>query len=174
MAHVAHGAVACQKNRAKPRHARHGGMRQKHRAKPCQIAPNRANFSGFLSQLPIADLGQKAHPGAAQMSHLSHPPKKCDISRHFATFGAPHLHRLRSELRKTFSSVLNVRASTARLSFCSTVLARPGERVALLADFGTKKGSAKSAIGHMPQERIILYHRHGRCRSDGADVAKMA
>jgi len=77
----------------------------------------------------------------SQMSHLSHP-QKVRHSATFATFGA--LHFPPKPDASLFSGIAQtaVRAisSTARLFSCSTVLAREGERVALLADFGTVFG----------------------------------
>ena len=109
-------------------------------AKPSQTTPNRhwpelsfghlARSPGPMSHVPLAGGDIRGHYGTLAIADLraqNHiprhhtnvalvPPPKSATFRHsatFATFASPHFHRPRPKLRKTFSSVQNVRPSTA-------------------------------------------------------------
>jgi hypothetical protein len=146
-------------------------------AKPRQTTPNRhwpevsfghlARTPGPMSHVPspegtLGDImghwrlpicGPKSTSrGVTQMSHLSHPPK-VRHSATFATFASPHFHRPRPKLRKTFSSVQNVRPSTASTDLlldCSR--SPPASGWHFSAHLAQKMARAKSAICHMPQK----------------------
>jgi hypothetical protein len=91
------------------------------------------------------DFGTKNHCQMCQMSHLSHP-QKVRHSATFATFGALHKRNAISDIDLTAGLAISFLVS------CSTVLAREGERVALLADFGTKNGVPIVPLVTLPQK----------------------